>query len=140
MIDQTAPPRVDGLMLSGLTELAVGALTGWPYALAIADPERARRLGIRSVARLRQSHLDLIALGSISILASVAIPDRPKRTSALLTLGSWTNAMSFGVLVIRPGLSDHPAYRASVGGSFAIASAGFVGLTREGWRRWKRDR
>ncbi|HET9103802.1 MAG TPA: hypothetical protein VFN55_10655 [Solirubrobacteraceae bacterium] len=140
MIDQASTPRVDGLMLSGLTELALGALTGWPYALAIADPDRARRLGIRSVGRLRQWHLDLIALGSISVLASLAIPNRPKRTSATLTLGSWTNAMSFGVLVLRPGLSDHPVYRAGVGGSFAITSAGFVGLTREGWRRWKRDR
>jgi hypothetical protein len=32
---------VGGLMVSGLVELAVGALTGWPYALAIAAPERA---------------------------------------------------------------------------------------------------
>jgi hypothetical protein len=41
------------LVLSGLTELAAGVLTGWPYALAISDPDRARALGIRSVPRLR---------------------------------------------------------------------------------------
>lgn len=49
-------PEVDGLMLSGLTELALGALTGWPYALAVADSELVKRLGIRSTARLRQWH------------------------------------------------------------------------------------
>lgn len=88
MNTQTHHPEVDGLMLSGLTEVALGALTGWPYALAVADPELAKRLGIRSTARLRQWHLDLIALGSLSILASVALPDRPVRTSAKLAVGS----------------------------------------------------
>lgn len=46
--------RVSGLMVSGLSELAMGALTGWPYGLAITDSERAKKLGIRSTARLRQ--------------------------------------------------------------------------------------
>lgn len=46
-----SPPErpVSGLILSGLAELALGALTGWPYALAVTDPERARRVGIRSM-------------------------------------------------------------------------------------------
>lgn len=35
------------LILSGLTELATGALTGWPYALAISDADKLRKLGIR---------------------------------------------------------------------------------------------
>jgi hypothetical protein len=51
------------LVASGLTELAVGALTGWPYALALTGRERAGRLGIGSIPRLRQWHLDVIALG-----------------------------------------------------------------------------
>jgi hypothetical protein len=41
--------------ISGLTELAAGALTGWPFALAKWEPEEVRRLGIRSTHRLRQS-------------------------------------------------------------------------------------
>jgi hypothetical protein len=137
---RTPPPRPDALMLSGLTELALGALTGWPYALSIADPDRARRLGIRSTGRMRQWHLDLIALGGLSVLASVAVPDRPRGTSTALGVGSWMNAMSFGVLVARPKLSDHPAYRAGVIGSFIVTSAGFIGLAREGWRRWQTAR
>lgn len=43
---------VSGLMVAGLSELALGALTGWPCALAIANPERAKKAGIRSTARL----------------------------------------------------------------------------------------
>ena len=49
----------EALILSGLAELAAGALTGGPCALAILERERARKLGIRSTARLRQWHLDL---------------------------------------------------------------------------------
>jgi hypothetical protein len=46
-----AAPAVDGLVVSGLAELAVGALTGWPYALAIASRERAQ--GRSASARAR---------------------------------------------------------------------------------------
>lgn len=46
------------LVLSGILELAVGALTGSPYALAVNKPDRIGALRTRSVARLRQWHLD----------------------------------------------------------------------------------
>ena len=133
-------PRVNGLMVSGLSELAVGALTGWPYALAISDSERAKKLGIRSTARMRQWHLDLIALGGLTTMAGSALPDLPARVAWPLGVGAWTNAMSFGVLVVRPDLRDATAYRAAVVGSFVATSAGFTGLAVEGWRRWLRDR
>jgi hypothetical protein len=129
------PPPVDGLVLSGLAELAVGALTGWPYAIAIADPERARSLGIRSRPRMRQWHLDLIALGGLTVLAGTAVPGLPSRVAWPLGIGAWTNAMAFGVLTAWPDLHDHPAYRAGVIGSFVATSTGFVGLAAEGVRR-----
>jgi len=119
-------PEIDGLVLSGLAELALGALTGWPYALAIADPARARSLGIRSTARMRQWHLDLIALGGLTVLAGTALPDMPARVKWPLGIGAWTNAMSFGVLVAAPDAQDHPVYRAGVIGSFIAASSGFT--------------
>jgi hypothetical protein len=132
------PPPIDGLVLSGLAELALGALTGWPYALAIADPDRMRALGIRSIPRLRQWHLDLIALGGLTVLAGTAVPDLPSRVKWPLGVGAWTNAMSFGVLAVRPELRDQPAYRVAVTGSFLAASSGFVGLAHEGFARWRR--
>jgi hypothetical protein len=128
------------VVVAGLAELALGALTGWPYALAIADPEAAKRVGIRSVARLRQWHLDLIALGGLTALAPTAVPDLPRSAAIPLAVGAWTNANAFGVLVFRPDLMDHPVYRAGVGASFAATSWGFCGLAREGARRWWRAR
>jgi hypothetical protein len=135
-----SPPAVDGLVVSGLTELAVGALTGWLYALAIADPDRARTLGVRSVARLRQWHLDLIALGGLTVLLGTALPDLPRRVRWPLGIGAWTNAMSFAVLMLDPPAKDNPVYRGAVGGSFIAASTGFVGAAREGFKRWRRGR
>jgi len=126
---------IDGLVLSGLTELALGALTGWPYALAIADPARARALGIRSTARMRQWHLDLIALGGLTVLAGTALPQMPARVKWPLGVGAWTNAMAFGVLVAAPDAKDHPVYRAGVAGSFVATSTGFVGMAMEGFKR-----
>src|SRR5215207_2314742 len=116
------------MLLSGLSELALGALTGWPYALAISDPEKAKRLGIRSTPRMRQWHLDLIALGSLTVLASHAVPDLPRSVGIPLAVGAWTNANSFGVLVAKPEARDHPAYKTAVVGSFITTSWGFCGL------------
>jgi hypothetical protein len=122
------------MLAAGFTEVALGALTGWPYALAIADRETAKKLGIRSTARMRQWHLDLISLGGLTVLAAVAVPNLPRAVAIPLTIGAWTNANAFGVLVVRPDLHDHPAYRAAVLGSFATTSVGFVGLARAAWR------
>jgi hypothetical protein len=132
--------QIDGLVVSGLAELALGALTGWPYALAIADPERARALGIRSPARMRQWHLDLIALGGLTVLAGTALPDMPARVKWPLGVGAWTNAMAFGVLVAAPDAKDHPAYRAGVLGSFVATSSGFLGMAAEGLKRHRHAR
>lgn len=99
------------LVLSGVLELAVGALTGWPYALAVNKPNRIGALGIRSVPRLRQWHLDLIALGGLSVLLGSAVPELPRRVAWPLAAGAWTNAHAFGVLAFRPDWKDCPAYQ-----------------------------
>ncbi|HEX8053591.1 MAG TPA: hypothetical protein VF517_11415 [Thermoleophilaceae bacterium] len=137
----TPPParlEVNGLMLSGFTELGFGAMTGWIYALALEEPDRARAIGIKSVDRVRQWHLDLIALGGLSVLVGTALPSLPRRVSVPLAVGCWTNAMSFGVLMVKPDLTENMVYRAAITGSFAITSAGFVGAAREAWSRRRR--
>jgi len=116
------------MLVAGLTEIGLGALTGWPYALAISDPARAKSLGIRSNARMRQWHLDLIALGGLTVLAASAVPDLPRHIAWTLTIGAWTNANAFGVLVFKPDAQDHPAYRAAVAGSFTAVSWGWCSL------------
>lgn len=123
------------LIVSGLVELAAGALAGWPYALAISDPQRAGRLGIRSASRLRQWHLDLIALGGLATLVGTAVPDLPRRVAWPLAVGCWTNANAFGLLVFRPAAERHPAYRAAVVGSFTAVTWGFASLAALAIRR-----
>lgn len=116
------------LILSGVTELAVGALTGWPYALAVSDREKVRKLGIRSVPRLRQWHLDLIALGALSLIVGTAVPNLPRRVAWPLAVGAWTNANAFGVLAFHPHADKHRAYQAAVGASFATVTWGCLSL------------
>jgi hypothetical protein len=132
------PRPISPLVASGFAEVAAGALAGWPYTLAKTDPERAKRLGIRSAPRLRQLHLDLVALGSLSALAGTAMPDLPRRVAVPLAIGTWTNALSFLPLVVNPDAEDHPAFRAAVGASFVTTSVGFAGLALTAARRARR--
>jgi hypothetical protein len=129
---------VDPLVVSGFVELAAGALTGWLYTLVKTDPEKARALGIKSGPRVRQWHLDLIALGGLTAMAGTALPDLPGWVSWPLGVGAWTNAMSFLPLALEPTVEQHPLYRAAVGGSFLSTSVGFTGLALTAVRRRKR--
>lgn len=136
MARRSKRPPIDGMVVAGLTELAMGALTGWPMALAVSRPGDLSKIGIRSGARLRQWHLDLIMLGSLTAVAPRLVPDPPRAVALPLTVGAWTNANAFGVLAFRPDLKDHPVYRAGVIGSFLATSWGFTGLAATAWSRW----
>jgi len=119
--------ELEGLVVSGFTELAVGALSGWLYALVKSDPRRARALGIKSGGRIRQWHLDLIALGGLTAMVGSVLPDLPGWARWPLGVGSWTNAMSFLPLALDPSIEDLAGYRAAVGVSFVLTSIGFTG-------------
>jgi hypothetical protein len=123
------------LVVSGLMEVAAGALAGWPYTLVRQDPEAARRVGIKSGARIRQWHLDLAMLGGLTVAVGTAVPDAPKWASIPLAVGAWTNAMAFLPLAFAPEVDKHPVYRALAGASFVATSAGFVGMAVAGARR-----
>jgi hypothetical protein len=129
---------VDPLVVSGLAELATGALTGWLYTLVKTDREKARALGIKSGARVRQWHLDLIALGGLTAMAGTAVPDLPGWVKWPLGIGAWTNAMSFLPLALNPDIEKRPLYRAAVGASFVATSVGFTGLALTAARRRRR--
>lgn len=136
MTSRTPSPVV----VSGLTELAAGALSGWVYTLARMDPERARSLGIQNPARIRQWHLDLAMLGTATIACGLAVDDPPRLPAAALRIGSWTNAMAFLPLAFRPDLDKHPAYIGAAVTSFVATSVGFTGMAWTAARRRRASR
>jgi hypothetical protein len=105
-------------------------------SVAVTRPQDLPKLGVRSGARLRQWHLDLSMLGSLTAAAPRLVPSPPRTVGVPLDVGAWVNANAFGVLAFRPDLKDHPVYRASVAGSFVAASWGFTGLAAVAWKRW----
>jgi hypothetical protein len=129
-VDATGP-----LVASGMVELAAGATSGWLYTLVRTQPEVAARLGIKNGARIRQWHLDLAMLGTATVAGGLAVPDPPRVPATALGIGAWTNAMAFLPLAFRPGLDEHPAYRAFAAGSFVLTTVGFVGMAAEAVRR-----
>jgi hypothetical protein len=123
------------LVLSGLTELALGALSGWVYTAAVKRPDLLRAVGIGSPARIRQWHLDLGMLGAYTVVCGLAVPDAPRAVEVALGIGAWTNAMSFLPLAFREDLIDRPVYLVPVVGSFVATSVGFTGMAVTAWRR-----
>ncbi|MCW2994093.1 MAG: hypothetical protein JWQ18_1588 [Conexibacter sp.] len=123
------------LVVSGLCEVAAGALAGWPYTLVRQQPETARKLGIVAGARIRQWHLDLAMLGGLTVAVGTAVPNPPRWASIPLGLGAWTNAMAFLPLAFAPEVDQHPVYRAITGASFVATSAGFTGMALTAVRR-----
>ena len=59
----TARPAINGLVVSGLVQIAAGALIGFPYAAAVYKPELLAKTGVKAPGRIRQLHLDLIIMG-----------------------------------------------------------------------------
>src|SRR5919202_139558 len=107
----TGQDTPSGLVTSGVVELAAGALTGWLYTIAKYDVPRARAIGIKNGARVRQGHLDLIMMGTATIAMGLAVPTAPRWTQRTLGAGAWTNAVLFFPLAFRPEAIEHPAYR-----------------------------
>lgn len=131
----SAPGGPSGLVTSGVLELAAGALSGWLYTLAKHDVERARALGIKNGARVRQGHLDLAMLGTATVALGLAVPDAPRWTQRTLGAGAWSNALLFFPLAFRPDAVKHPAYRGVTIASFVSTSLGFSGMAVAAVRR-----
>jgi hypothetical protein len=124
-----------GLVASGVVELAAGALTGWLYTIAKYDVDRARAMGIKNAARVRQGHLDLAMLGTATIAMGLAVPAAPRWMQRALGAGAWANAVLFFPLAFRPEAINHPAYRGITVASFVSTSLGFSGMAVTALRR-----
>lgn len=130
-------PIPSPLIVSGLAELALGALSGWAQTAAVQRPDLLRKMGITSPSRIRQWHLDLGMLGAYTVVCGLAVPDAPRPVAVALGVGAWTNAMSFLPLAFREELIDRPVYQVPVAGSFVATSVGFAGMAWTAWRRMR---
>ena len=131
---------VDGLVASGLAQVALGALTGIPYAIATYKPELLGRLGVRAPGRVRQLHLDLIMMGGLVTAAGTALPRLPRSVAIPLAVGCWSNALAFAPPAITPSIENSPTFRAVVAASFVTTSVGWVAVAVIALRRWHASR
>jgi hypothetical protein len=136
----TNPPEttspVSGLVVSGLTQIAIGALAGFPYAATTYEPELLGRLRVRAPDRIRQLHLDLIMMGGLVTATGVALPRLPRAVTVALAVGCWTNALAFAPLAITPSIATSPAFRTAVTASFVTTSAAWITAAAVAVRRF----
>jgi len=136
----TARPAINGLVVSGLVQIAAGALIGFPYAAAVYKPELLAKTGVKAPGRIRQLHLDLIIMGGLVTATGIAMPRLPRSISVPLAVGCWTNALAFAPPAVRPNIEKAPLYRALVAASFVTTTASWVAVAGVAMRRWAKAR
>lgn len=73
--------------------------------IAIVErPEALKRLGVRQLSRIRQTHLDLLMQGTILVAVGAAVTSVPTWIGILLVLGAYVAPLTLGVLAFRPEL------------------------------------
>lgn len=117
------------MVAAGVTQIAVGALSGWGLAALVGVPGLTDRLGVVEPTRLRQAHLDVIIMGGL-VTAAGLVDDAPAWAKRATKVGAWTNPLLFVPLAFRPGSARSNAYAAASVASFTVTCAGWVGLAR----------
>lgn len=90
------------LVKLGICELAVGVLSGWAMVALVESPEALKRRGVRRLARIRQTHLDLLMQGTILAVVGIAVASVPTWIGVLLVLGAYVAPLTLGVLAFYP--------------------------------------
>jgi hydroxylaminobenzene mutase len=70
----------------------------------VESPEGLKRLGVRQLGRIRQTHLDLLMQGTILAAIGAAVSSIPTWIGILLVLGAYVAPLTLGVLAFRPEL------------------------------------
>lgn len=120
--------RISGLVASGLAQVALGALVGFPYAVATYRPELLGGRHVPAPHRIRQLHLDLIMMGGLVTATGAALPRLPRTVTVPLAVGCWTNALAFAPPAVRPATAHSPTFRALVTASFVVTSTSWVAV------------
>lgn len=123
---------MNGLIVAGAAEIALGALIGFPYAVAVDGSPTSKRiltvLRIHHPRRLRQLHLDLIIMGVLLMAAGAAVPDIPLAVMLAIGVGGWTNALLFAPLMVDETQQQRPWFRTVTAASFVAVTVGWIAL------------
>lgn len=92
------------LVKLGICELTAGVLSGWAMVAMVERPEALKRLGVRQLGRIRQTHLDLLMQGTILAAIGAAVSSVPTWIGILLVLGAYVAPLTLGVLAFLPDL------------------------------------
>ena len=84
------------LVKLGISELAVGVLSGWAMVAMVERPEALKRAGVRQLGRIRQTHLDLLMQGTILAAIGAAIGSVPVWIGILLVTGAYWRRSASG--------------------------------------------
>ena len=90
------------LVKLGICELAIGVLSGWAMIALVEKPKELKQHGVRQLARIRQTHLDLLMQGTILTVVGVAVAAVPTWIGILLVLGAYVAPLTLGVLAFYP--------------------------------------
>lgn len=125
------------MVSAGVTQIAVGAMSGWGLAALVGIPGLSERLGVVEPVRLRQAHLDVLIMGGL-VTAAGLVDDAPTWAKRAAKVGAWTNPLLFAPLAFRPDAARSKVYTAVSAASFTVTCAGWVGLARASRRAARR--
>ena len=117
------------LVKLGISELAVGVLSGWAMVAMVERPEALKRAGVRHLGRIRQGHLDLLFQGTILTVVGLAMNPIPTWIGILLVLGAFAAPLLLFVLAFDSELQrSSTIYRAINMVVLVGFTVGWVGL------------
>jgi hypothetical protein len=97
----------------GLFELTIAVLSGWAMVATLEAPHVLKRAGIKHLARIRQTHLDLLFQGVILVAVGVAASPVPTWIGVLLVMGAFGAPAMFMPLAVNADLrTSSTLYRA----------------------------
>jgi len=109
------------LVTSGLIQVTLAVLIGWPLALMHSGMKQVGPL--KHTKRVLQYHLDNVFMGILQMVIATVFPDIPTGAAWLLMIGSWTNPMPF----LFQAVSTKPMPEQRFMRNFSIAS--FIVMT-----------
>ena len=115
------------LITSGLIQVTLAVLIGWPLAMLYSGMEKVGPL--RHAKRLLQYHLDNVFMGILQMVIATVFPAIPVGAAILLLIGSWTNPFPFLLMAMsRKPVADQTGMRRFSILSFLIITPAYLWL------------